>query len=278
MKLKLKYYVISAFAAIDGVILFVGIKGIIPIMSVLAHPLTMSTILLMLLLLPFGMADFAETKKLQEAERRIPDFLRDLAGHTTFGTPVSEAILRSSGNDYGPLNEEVRHVASLINIGVPVENALDGFGTILGDQTIARVGKILKKASESGSNTADVISMISSFTTQTYLMRESRAADMQNYSMVMAVSYGVFLFVILMLDLDFFTRLKSSGAGATALSPGSATFPVIERIFSLGIIVQSLTSGLISGVFRDGRLVSGAMIAGVLLLISFVVLTFAGVL
>ncbi|MCL5787207.1 MAG: type II secretion system F family protein [Candidatus Thermoplasmatota archaeon] len=262
----------------DAIIIFLGIKGFIPTISLLVHPLTMSTILLIILLLPFGMADFAETKKLQEAERRIPDFLRDLAGHTTFGTPVSEAILRSSGNDYGPLNEEVRHVASLISIGVPVENALDGFGTILGDQTIARVGKILKKASESGSNTADVISMISSFTTQTYLMRESRAADMQNYSMVMAVSYGVFLFVILMLDLDFFTQLKPSGISGSTLSPGVASFPVIERIFSLGIIVQSLTSGLISGVFRDGRLVSGAMIAGVLLLISFVVLTFAGVL
>lgn len=269
---------LAAFGLVDAIIIFLGIKGFIPTISLFVHPLTMSTILLIILLLPFGMADFAETKKLQEAERRIPDFLRDLAGHTTFGTPVSEAILRSSGNDYGPLNEEVRHVASLISIGVPVENALDGFGTILGDMTIARVGKILKKASESGSNTADVISMISSFTTQTYLMRESRAADMQNYSMVMAVSYGVFLFVILMLDLDFFTQLKPSGISGSTLSPGVASFPVIERIFSLGIIVQSLTSGLISGVFRDGRLVSGAMIAGVLLLISFVVLTFAGVL
>ncbi len=90
---------LAAFGSVDAIIIFLGIKGFIPTISLLVHPLTMSTILLIILLLPFGMADFAETKKLQEAERRIPDFLRDLAGHTTFGTPVSEAILRSSGND-----------------------------------------------------------------------------------------------------------------------------------------------------------------------------------
>ena len=50
----------------------------------------------------------SRVKRIEEAERRLPDFLRDLAGHTNFGTPMSEAILRSAENKYGPLSIERR--------------------------------------------------------------------------------------------------------------------------------------------------------------------------
>ncbi|MCL5889001.1 MAG: type II secretion system F family protein [Candidatus Thermoplasmatota archaeon] len=245
----------------------------------LVHPLTLSTIALITLFFPFGLADFARVKRIEEAERRLPDFLRDLAGHTNFGTPMSEAILRSAENRYGPLSIEIEHLAGMVKLGIPVETALNDFGKRLKSQSIIRVGKIIKKASESGSNTSDVISLVSSFTTQTYLMRESRYADMRSYSTTLATSFGVFLFVIVMLDTFFFPQIAGgSPTGGGVLSLNSSSYGLIEKLFSAGVIVQSAASGLISGVFRDGRLTSGAMMSGILVLISMVVLEVIGVL
>ncbi len=241
--------------------------------------LSLGSVSAVILMIPFGLADFAEVKRKENAEKRLPDFLRDLAGHTNFGTPMSEAILRSAEVNYGPLSEEVEHVAGMIKLGIPVEMALDEFGTMIKSDTIKKVGSIIKKASQSGSNTSDVISIISSFTTPTYLMRESRYADMRSFSTTLAVSFGVFLFVIIMLDLFFFPQISSqTGGGSTGtLSISSGSFALIEKIFSFGIIVQSIASGLISGVFRDGRLVSGTLVSGILIIISIVVLSVVGV-
>ncbi|MGP6207384.1 type II secretion system F family protein [Cuniculiplasma sp. SKW3] len=277
--LELRYIVLAVSGLVVFIMLFLGFFIKVASIDPLVHPLTVSSISLIIIFLPFGLADFAEVKRKEEAERRLPDFLRDLAGHTNFGTPMSEAILRSAEVNYGPLSEEVNQIAGMIRLGIPVETALDDFGKRLKSETIIRVGKIIKKASESGSNTSDVISLISSFTTQTYLMRESRFADMRSYSTTMAVSFGVFLFVIIMLDLFFFPQIagQSLGGSGATLNIKSSSFGLIERIFSAGIIIQSVASGLISGVFRDGRLVSGSLVSGILVFISMVVLLIVGV-
>ncbi len=277
--LQLRYIVLAVSLLAVFIMVFLGIFIKVNALDPIIHPLTVSSIALIIMFLPFGLADFAEVKRREEAERRLPDFLRDLAGHTNFGTPMSEAILRSSEVNYGPLSEEVNQIAGMIRLGIPVETALDDFGKRLKSETIIRVGKIIKKASESGSNTSDVISLISSFTTQTYLMRESRFADMRSYSTTMAVSFGVFLFVIIMLDLFFFPQIagQSLGGSGSTLNIKATSFGLIERIFSAGIIIQSVASGLISGVFRDGRLVSGSLVSGILVFLSMVVLLIVGV-
>ncbi|MCL4356248.1 MAG: type II secretion system F family protein [Candidatus Thermoplasmatota archaeon] len=272
--LELKYLALTGSSVVTAIFIIIVYFGHLPI-----DYLSILSVSLVVIMIPFGLADFAEVKRKENAEKRLPDFLRDLAGHTNFGTPMSEAILRSAEVNYGPLSEEVEHVAGMIKLGIPVEIALEDFGSMIKSDTIKKVGAIIKKASQSGSNTSDVISIISSFTTQTYLMRESRFADMRSFSTTLSVSFGVFLFVIIMLDLFFFPQIASqTGGGSTGtLNISSGSFQLIEKIFSLGIVVQSVASGLISGVFRDGRLVSGSLISGILVIVSIVVLSVVGV-
>lgn len=277
--IEIRYIAFSCSVAIISLMLFFGYITRYPLLDPMIHPLTLGSISLIILFFPFGLADFARVKRLEEAERRLPDFLRDIAGHTNFGMPISEAILRTSENRYGPLSKEIQHIAGMIKLGIPVEIALNDFGKRLKSPAIIRSGKIIKKASESGSNTSDVISMVSSFTTQIYLLRESRFADMKNYSTTLATSFGVFLFVIVMLDAFFFPQLTGGSlSGGGVLSVGSVnSYAGIEKLFTAGVVVEGAASGLISGVFRDGRLTSGAMISGILVMISIVVMGIIGV-
>ncbi|MCL4314595.1 MAG: type II secretion system F family protein [Candidatus Thermoplasmatota archaeon] len=274
MKAKYIALLISYFAGIVFMVLYIVISVNNPKISF--NYLLAFTVFFIILFIPYGFFDSVEMKRFYEAERRVPDFLRDLAEFTTFGMPISEAIIRSSKSDYGPLSDEIKRVAALISWGISVEEAMSDFGESLESENIIRAGKIIVKASESGSNISDVMTMVSDFTSQMQLMRNSRFSEMKNYTMVMMISYGVFLFVILALDIDFLPHL---GAHGFSLSGGGATVSTsaIETVFNIGMIVQGGGTGILSGVLRDGRISSGILLSGILLAVSIVILAIIGV-
>ncbi|MCL4335078.1 MAG: type II secretion system F family protein [Candidatus Thermoplasmatota archaeon] len=241
--------------------------------------LIIAGIVAVLIMVPYGVMDSIDMRTFYEAERRVSDFLRDVAEYTTFGMPISQAIVRASQTDYGPLSKEVKRVAALISWGIPVEEALSEFGKESGSQNIIRAGKIVMKAAESGSNISDVMNMVSEFTSQMQLMRNSRFSEMKSYTMVMMIAFGVFLFVVLILDVDFLPKLDS-GTSSTlySLAVGGSQIATIKNVFNIGMIVQGGGTGIISGVLRDGRISSGILLSGILILVSMVVLLLVGAL
>ncbi|MCL4332828.1 MAG: type II secretion system F family protein [Candidatus Thermoplasmatota archaeon] len=235
------------------------------------------SVFFIIIFIPYGFFDNVEMKRYYEAERRVPDFLRDLAEYTTFGMPISQAIVRASFSDYGPLSDEIKRVAALISWGLPVEQALGDFGVSIESDNVIRAGKIIVKASESGSNISDVMTMVSEFTSQMQLLRNQRFSEMKNYTMVMLISFGVFLFVILALDIDFLPQLAGGGFSLGGGSGGGSNIATIEQIFNIGMIVQGGGTGIISGVLRDGRISSGALLSGIMLAVSIAILFVIGV-
>lgn len=249
----------------------------------LRHPATfkidillVGSVVAIILTIPYGVMDFLDMRSYYEAERRISDFLRDVAEYTTFGMPISEAIVRTSQTNYGPLSKEIKRVAALISWGIPVEESLSEFGKDINSPNIVRAGKIVVKAAESGSNISDVMNMVSEFTTQMQLMRNSRFVEMKNYTMVMMIAFGVFLFVVLIIDVDFLPKLSSHGVALYGLSIQGAQIQSIENVFNIGMLIQGGGTGILSGVLRDGRISSGVLLSGLLILVSTIVLIIVG--
>ncbi len=238
--------------------------------------LVVGSVIFAVIAIPYGYFDERDIKRVYEAERRISDFLRDIAEYTTFGMPISESIVRASQADYGALSDEVKRVAALISWGVPVEDAMTDFGKKFNSQDIERAGTIITRAAESGSNISDVMGMVSEFTSQMQLLRNAKFSEMKNYTMVMMISFGVFLFVILVLDIDFLPQLGSTHGGSGFGILGGANVNSIKEIFNIGMIIQGGGSGILSGVLRDGRISSGFFLAGVLVLVSVVILLAIG--
>lgn len=270
MTLLLSYLVALVFVAIY-VLLYLRSGGTFKI-----NILLLGAVVAIILTLPYGIMDFLDMRSYYEAERRISDFLRDVAEYTTFGMPISEAIVRASQTNYGPLSKEVKRVAALISWGIPVEEALSEFGKDTNSPNIIRAGKIIVKAAESGSNISDVMNMVSEFTSQMQLMRNSRFTEMKNYTMVMMIAFGVFLFVVLIIDIDFLPKLSSHGVALYGLSIQGAQIQSIENVFNIGMLIQGGGTGILSGVLRDGRVSSGILLSGLLILVSTVVLIVVG--
>ena len=266
---------LSAGASLLVLLLFLFLR--IPAVDPRIHPIASFAILASIFLIPVGYVYDKQQGSIKDAERRLPDFLRDLSNYSIFGLPMAEAIKMTASNDYGHLSPEIRDLENKISVGLPVDEALETFGEKTGSADIRRVGRIIRKASESGNNTYDVVTLISDFNAQMALMRDTRRSEMQNYILVLLIALGVFIFVILIIDIGFFPQIKSTNLGSLGL-PGSTNLrPVIERIFDGGIYVQGVGIGAISGLLRDGRMRSGMLITGAILLVSALILIGAGV-
>ena len=228
-----------------------------------------------IVIIPLGILRKIRQAQVDSARKNVPEFLRDLSDYTMYGTPLADAVIKVSTNDYGSLTPEVTALARGVKSGRPVEEALSDFGRSLRIADLERIGIILKKAGESGSNTSDVISMISHFTSQLQLLREDRIGEMRNYNLILMISYAVFFIVILLVDLRFFHTISVSSSGGLALqSVGSRA---LERIFDIGIYAEAVGIGIIIGMIKDRNPVSGFLEMGAMLLISSLIIAIAGV-
>src|SRR5437867_726251 len=68
---------------------------------------------------PYGFYVAKLQREIKQVERRLPDFLRDVAEAGRFGMTLAEAIVVSSGGRYGKLTPEIKKMAAQITWGVP---------------------------------------------------------------------------------------------------------------------------------------------------------------
>lgn len=241
-----------------------------------SDPLFFVPMSLAIFMIPVGLSRRMRIARITDARKRVSDFLRDLSEYTMYGTPLSEAVMHVASNDYGYLNDDVRELVSNISVGTPVEEALRNFGSSLKDPQIERFGIILQKSGESGSNTSDVISLVSRFSTQMYLLSNERNAEMKNYNLILMTSFAVFLFVMVIIDVRFFDAINvSPSSGFLFQSAGAG---LLKKIFDTGIYVEGIGIGMIIGLVRDRNIVTGFMETGTMLLISALILFLAGAL
>lgn len=245
--------------------------------SVGDDPLLVISIALAAPMVAYGAFDYVEVQRIYSAEKKLPDLLRDLSNYTSFGVPLSQAFQRITANNYDYLTAGVRKVSSLVSSGVGFEEAVSELKSGVNSAKIAMVSKILQKANESGSNTSDVIWILSEFTTQSELLKESRVAEMKNFNLVMIISFAVFLFVILFLDVRFLQVMLQHGLATGSFIAGSFSTGNIEEAFSVGVLTQAIAIGIISGILRDVRFGTGILLSGILVAVSTALFVLLGV-
>lgn len=245
----------------------------LPYLDILADPIFAVTILAVAGLTPYGYYEYMEKQSILARERRLPDLLRDIAEYSNFGLPVSQALLRAGNNDYGKLTPLVQEIANKISSGIPVEEAVTSVEKNVKSKVIKRAFVVLRKATESGNNISGVLRLISEFSEESEIIREGRISEMKNFVLVMYVSFAVFFFVVLVIDLEFLAKIAHSGFTPVGISSVS----LIKKIFSAGIIIQGGSTGFMSGILKDGSIGTGAFFTGITLLVSVIILAIFGV-
>jgi len=235
-----------------------------------------------------GVYDFIHQRRIKKIEERFPDFLRDVAEAGRFGMTLAESIVVASSGRYGALTDEIKRMASKIEWGVPVKDALLSFNNRINTPLINRMIAIIIKANEAGGNVADVLSMVAHAARETQLMRKERSIEMFTYAFVLLTSFFVFVATIIILNKSFLPEMGKAGRAVRESLQNMAVssqlpvniayenIPIISLLFVIATIMHGVGDGIMIGLLSDGRLKSGMLWAFLLLISGYLILRFMG--
>ncbi len=232
--------------------------------------LTWMTIAVIALIGPYGFFVARKNGNVKAIERRLPDFLRDVAEAGRFGMTLAEAIVVSASGRYGKLTPEIKKMAAQISWGVPATEALRLFSERLKTPTVGRVVSIIVKSSDAGGDVADVLTMVSHDAKEAQLTEDERRITMSTYIMVIYISFFVFIVTIWILNATFLPKMREassslsggvSSAGASISTPLAENLPTvvfnIKIAFFVAVFVHGLGDGILAGVLDNGKISSG---------------------
>ncbi|MCK4364943.1 MAG: type II secretion system F family protein [Thermoplasmatales archaeon] len=226
---------------------------------------------------PIGFYSHLKVKKKKEIENHMPDFLREISSSTSSGMTIYDAITSAADGDYGRLTPELQKMAAQLSWGISVKEALINFAKRINTASIKRIVVTINKALEIGGNTSAVFEAAAREIDQTKLVEQQRKAEMSLYSIVIFISFFVFLAVILIINNTIFAaffELQSQMGGQKISNleiAGAVDQGMLKNTFFSFVLVQSIGGGLLGGFMMDGKLSSGVRFGFVLVLVSFFV-------
>jgi flagellar protein FlaJ len=227
---------------------------------------------------PIGFYNHIKAKRKRELEAHLPDFLREISSSTASGMTVFDAIRSAAYGDHGNLTPELQAMAAQLSWGISVKEALKNFAERINTVSVKRMVVTINKALEIGGNTSIVFEAAAREIDQSKLVEQQRKAEMSLYSIVIFISFFVFLAVIYIINstiiaefLRIQSQLPGGSIGVSNISISNLDRYSIKNVFFSFVLVQSIGGGLLGGFMMDGKLSSGVRFGFVLVIISFFV-------
>ncbi len=232
---------------------------------------------------PYGFYMARKQRNIKQIERRLPEFLRDVAEAGRFGMTLAEAIVVASSGRYGRLTPEIKKMAAQISWGVPATEALRLFSQRVNTPMVNRVVSIIVKSSDAGGDVADVLTMVSHDAKEQQLTEDERKIAMSTYIAVIYISFIVFLVTIWILNVTFLPKiLETSRALGEQAEESGQTIPGIlptniedvvlgiQIAFFIAAIVHAFGDGVLAGVLDNGRISNGLRHSFLMLVIALI--------
>ncbi|MCE5295918.1 MAG: type II secretion system F family protein [Euryarchaeota archaeon] len=242
----------------------------------------MVMIALMCLAGPYGFYASWKQKRIRDIEKRLPDFLRDVAEGGRFGMTLAQAIKVSSKGRYGSLTIEIQRMAAQIDWGVPASEALWLFTERVNTPLTKRMVSIIIKANDAGGGVSDVLTMVAHDARENIINQSERSLAMSTYTVVIYVAFGVFLATIFILNSTFLPSMETAGAevakgveelggtGGVALNIRSDIIAEVQVIFIMSVAIHAFGDGILAGVLQDGSIANGLRHSFIMLLIGLI--------
>jgi flagellar protein FlaJ len=230
---------------------------------------------------PYGFYRTYQMKKVRDIEKRLPEFLRDVAEAGRFGMTLSQAIKAASKGRYGSLTPEIRRMASQIDWGVPASDAMRLFADRVDTPLVRRMTSIIIKANDAGGNVADVLTMVAHDAREAMLNQNERAISMATYTVVIYVAFAVFIATIFILNTTFLPKMmeagsqvadatEKAGAGGSMVTIQTDVIPVVQTLLVLSVVIHAFGDGILAGVLQDGQIPNGLRHSFIMLVIGFI--------
>jgi flagellar protein FlaJ len=234
---------------------------------------------ILVLLGPYGFYAAHEQKRVRLLEERFPDFLRDLASSHKGGLTLTSAIKVSARGDYGPLTPEVQRMADQVSWNVGFQEVLQRFAERVATPLVQRAVTLILQADRSGGSTTEVLLAAARDAREIKTLETERRLAMSLYTVVIYVTFLVFLGVASVLYAQFVPQLVAANQAAAAQSKlaslgqfvgSSLRLADFQLFYLLAAVMQGLGDGIVAGQMGSGKAVLGLRHSFVMVLLSYV--------
>ena len=114
----------------------------------------------LIILFPFVLSSIIEGRQEREKDEKFLEFSRALVESVESGTPISRSIINMSQKDFGSLTLHVQKLANQIQLGIPLQTALQTFAYDTKSQIIIRAITLIREADKTGGNINTILDSV----------------------------------------------------------------------------------------------------------------------
>jgi len=220
-----------------------------------------------------------ESRRIDDVERAVPDFIDRLASMNEAGMSMVDSLERVVASDLGALDDDLARAWADVQWGSHVERAFRRLEARVRSPTVTRVVTLTTNAMSATNDLGPVLRIAADEGRAALRLKRERSDELFTYLVVVYLAFFVFLTIVVALDTVFVPAIPTASTLGDQFANGVAgvgQLSVLQRaayssLFFHAALVQAVCSGFVAGQMGDGDLRSGAKHAFGLLLIAYVV-------
>ncbi len=223
---------------------------------------------------PFVFTVIKSTAVENEKEEMFLEFARNLVESVKTGTPISKSILNVKNRPYGVLSEHVKKLANQIQMGIPLNKALQTFAKDVGNKTIARALTLIGQAERAGGDIGVILESVAEAVNLSEKLKKERKAAISTLVVQGYIIFIVFIIIILVMQFKIIPMISgiANVGGAIGLGEGQGiNSEEVSNAFLYLLLVQGFFTGLTIGKLSENNIKSGIKHSFALMLLSFLI-------
>ena len=212
---------------------------------------------------------------LRKVEERLPELLGRLSSINQAGVPFLQSLVSLREVDVGVLNEQVERLGRDIKLNSTATDALERFEKRAGSPAVTRTTVLLNNTSEASGRLGRVLQIAERDAKLRDRLGRQRRDQMSLYTVVIYVSFLVFIVIIAVLSTVFIPAVPTGEAASDVPQiQGDFDAEAYSTLFYHATVVQALLSGLIAGKMTSGKISTGAKHAFVMVSVAYLTFNF----
>jgi len=219
--------------------------------------------------------------KRQEIQERLSDFFTEMANNVSSGMSVFDGVKTAAKGNYGELTDEIEKMKAELSWRFSINRVFSNFVERMKSGVVQRVFITVNKGLKMGGDTEKVFKAAAKEVNQVNRIDAQKKADMSVYTVIVLMSFFVFLAIIFILDKSLFATFFQTSkltAGVTPyevnkiLTIGKIDSELFKNAMYSFVFVQGFGTGILGGFMMDGKLSSGirySFIPGLICVVVF---------
>ncbi|VVB79255.1 Type II secretion system (T2SS), protein F [uncultured archaeon] len=226
---------------------------------------------------PFVFSMIAEGRASAEKEDMFLEFSRNLVESVKAGLPISKSILNVKDKPYGSLTPHVQKLANQIQLGIPLNVALQTFSREVNTKTISRALTLIGQAERAGGDIGEILEAVAGAVSMSDKLKKERKAAISTLVVQGYIIFFVFLIIILVMQFKILPMVQGianvgtiGSVGTTGAGAATDTGDISGAFFYL-LLIQGFFSGLTIGKLAEGSVKAGIKHSFALMMAAFLV-------